>query len=313
MRIAYLILCHTDPKHIGRLAEKLTKGTNNEVFAHVDKKSDILPFKQELKRLGQVAHVLEKRTSVFWGGNSAIEATVSLMREAVRVGDFDRFVLLQGLEYPIKSNKEIDEFFEHNKKTEFILAQNISDSTNPKEVHKYSLYWFLDSQNLLARILHVMNSRLFLKYNWIPRFKKNYVKDKFGHHMKIYQGCAQFGLTADMVRYIVQFHDENPKFNKYFKSMYAVDESYFHTIVYNSHFVKNTPDGKAVTRPHLTDFENLTYFEYPVTVTLFTKIEDWPRLRDSGFLYFRKASSESKELLDYIDEIHNKQYATLET
>ena len=67
MRIAYLILCHTDPKHIERLAEKLTKGTNNEVFVHVDKKSDILPFKQELKRLGQVAHVLEKRTSVFWG------------------------------------------------------------------------------------------------------------------------------------------------------------------------------------------------------------------------------------------------------
>ncbi len=130
--------------------------------------------------------------------------------------------------------------------------------------------------------------------------------------MKIHQGCAQFGLTADLVRYIVKFHDENPEFNKYFKSVYAVDESYFHTIVYNSDFVKNTPDGKAVTRPHLTDFENLTYFEYPVTVTLFTKIEDWPKLRDSGFLYFRKASSESKELLDYIDEIHNKQYATLE-
>ena len=234
------------------------------------------------------------------------------MREAIKSGNFDRFVLLQGLEYPIKSNKEIDEFFEHNKKTEFILAQNISKKKDVREEHKYRLFYDLDRAHKITRkVIHKINTTL-MWHGFVPHLKPNYVRDAAGRKMDIYQGCAQFGLTADMVRYIVQFHDENPKFNKYFKSMYAVDESYFHTIVYNSPFVKNTPDGKAVTRPHLTDFENLTYFEYPVTVTLFTKIEDWPKLRDSGFLYFRKASSESKELLDYIDEIHNKQYATLE-
>lgn len=68
--------------------------------------------------------------------------------------------------------------------------------------------------------------------------------------------------------------------------------------------VKCTPDGKAITRPHLTNFENLTYFEYPTEVTLFKEKKDWPKLRDSGFLFFRKVSSESKELLDYIDEQH---------
>ena len=41
-----------------------------------------------------------------------------------------------------------------------------------------------------------------------------------------------------------------------------------------------------------------------ITVTLFKEKKDWPKLRDSGFLYFRKASSESRELLDYIDQIH---------
>ena len=86
--------------------------------------------------------------------------------------------------------------------------------------------------------------------------------------------------------------------------MYAPDEAYFHTIVYNSPFVRHTPDGKAVARPHLTDFENLTYFEYPTTVMLFTEKKDWAKLQDSGFLFFRKASSESKELLDYIDAQH---------
>lgn len=54
----------------------------------------------------------------------------------------------------------------------------------------------------------------------------------------------------------------------------------------------------------MTNFENLTYFEYPTEVTLFKEKKDWPKLRDSGFLFFRKVSSESKELLDYIDEQH---------
>lgn len=171
-------------------------------------------------------------------------------------------------------------------------------------MHKYSLYWNLDSKTMRAKIARKINSLLFLKTGMIPAFKPNYTKNSSGLKMQIYQGCAQFGVTRQLAEYIVKFHDENPEFNKYFQTMYAPDESYFHTIVYNSSFVKNTPDGKAVTRPNLTCFENLTYFEYPETVTIFTEKNDWPKLRDSGYLFFRKASSESKELLDYIDEQH---------
>ena len=218
---------------------------------------------------------------------------------------FDRFVILQGLEYPIKTNQEIHNFFEENQKKEFILAQNISETTNPKEKHKYSLFWYLDSTySIGVKVIHKLNSALFIKTGIIPAFKSNYVRDSSGAKMQVYQGCAQFGVTRQLAEYIVKFHDENSEFNRYFKTMYAPDESYFHTIVYNSPFVKNTPDGKAITRPHLTNFENLTYFEYPTTVTLFTRSNDWTKLRDSGFLFFRKASSESKELLDYIDEQH---------
>ena len=48
----------------------------------------------------------------------------------------------------------------------------------------------------------------------------------------------------------------------------------------------------------------LTLKRIDITVTLFKEKKDWPKLRDSGFLYFRKASGESRELLDYIDQIH---------
>ena len=48
MKVAYLILCHTDPKHIRRLVNKLTYKTNNECFIHIDKKSSLVDFTEEL-------------------------------------------------------------------------------------------------------------------------------------------------------------------------------------------------------------------------------------------------------------------------
>lgn len=306
MKIAYLILCHIDPEHIKRLTDKLTVGTCDEAFVHVDKKTSIEPFEKLLNSNPQV-HILAERVAVYWGGYSSIEATIRLFRTAISSSNFDRFVILQGLEYPIKTNREIHAFFEKNPDMEYIRAQNISLCSNPREIHKYSLYWHLDtSKQLKSRIIHKIN-RAFLKHGKFPRFKKNYVVNSLGQKMDIFQGCAQFGVTRQLAGYIVHFHDENECFNRYFQTMYAPDESYFHTIVYNSPYIKNTPAGKAIARPHLTDFENLTYFEYPVQITLFTQKEDWPKLRDSGFLFFRKASSESKELLNYIDEQHRLQ------
>jgi len=49
---------------------------------------------------------------------------------------------------------------------------------------------------------------------------------------------------------------------------------------------------------------NVTYFEYPVYVVLFKDKSDFDKLYSTNYLFFRKASSESKELLDYIDSYH---------
>ena len=48
MRIAYIMLCHTDPEHIRRLTKKITGGTDDEAFIHVDGKCDAAPFEQTL-------------------------------------------------------------------------------------------------------------------------------------------------------------------------------------------------------------------------------------------------------------------------
>lgn len=307
MRIAYGIICHKDPKHIARLAYKLTNNTDNVVFLHVDKKAKEEDFSSIIS--SPRIYFTKQRVNVMWGGYSSILATIILMREIIAYDDFDRFVLLQGLEYPILSNEMINKFFQYNSNIEFIRAQCISNVNNIKEEHKYRFFYFLDKKNaFFVKVIHLINSVL-LKNNVLLKMKHNYAISAKGEKLYIYQGAAQFSLTKDAVIYILNFHDANKKFNKYFMTMYSPDESYFHTIIFNSKFLKNTTFGKAEKGNgktlHLTELENLSYFEYPSSVRLFRRIEEWPLLRDSGKLYFRKASSDSTELLDYIDTIHN--------
>lgn len=305
MKIAYLILCHSNPKHIARLVNKLFS-ENCHCFIHVDKKVNIEPFKKELQDCNNFT-ILKDRKEVYWGGYSSIEATITLMKAALERDVFDRFVILQGLDYPIKSNKEIEEFFIENKKIEFILAQNISIRSDSRSIHKYRLYHYLDNPNSIAAKVTEKLKTYFLKKDFIPHFKPNWVCDIYGNKMHIYQGCAQIALTRNAVKYIVEFNKKNNKFNKYFKTMFAVDESYFHTIIYNSEFKENASGIIEKEFPRLVDFKNLTYFEYPgdtVCITVLKDIKDYNKLKESGYLFFRKATEESYRLLDYIDEFH---------
>ena len=76
MRIAYIILCHTDPEHIRRLTKKITGGTDDEAFIHVDGKCDAAPFEQTLKDVPQ-AHFLCQRIPVYWRRRSDRSAAQS--------------------------------------------------------------------------------------------------------------------------------------------------------------------------------------------------------------------------------------------
>ncbi|MDR1002743.1 MAG: beta-1,6-N-acetylglucosaminyltransferase [Oscillospiraceae bacterium] len=302
MKIAYIILAHTDPAHIARLSKKLTVGTQHEVFLHIDKKADLSPFEQLLKGAERV-HFVSPRTKVNWGGFSSVEATVKSFRFADEMADFDRFVLLQGLDYPIRSNTQITDFFERHKETEFIRAVN-ETHLNGRNKYKYCLYWNKDGKSLLSKAGTLFN-QLLIKLKLVLPFKPLSVASN-GADYDVYSGWAHFAITRSAVRYILDFYDSNPQFNRYFKSSFASDEAYFHTVLYNSPFALSTPEGGPLEQPQPSELLNVLYFEYPYYVKLFTKASEYPTLKNSGYLFFRKASSESEELLDIIDNEHGE-------
>ena len=58
MRIAHLILAHTDPAHIARLAKRLSQFS--DVYIHIDKNIDITPFSAPVSSYNNIIFLLNK-------------------------------------------------------------------------------------------------------------------------------------------------------------------------------------------------------------------------------------------------------------
>jgi hypothetical protein len=104
MRIAYLILAHRQPQHVGALINQLDDG-NARVFLHIVAKSDIAAFRQAIR--SERAVLLDQRLPIHWGGWNMVQATLDLLRRAHQEGESTYYQLLSDSCYPLKSNVEI--------------------------------------------------------------------------------------------------------------------------------------------------------------------------------------------------------------
>lgn len=294
MNIAYIVLCHIDPDFVAHTARTL-QYENDGVFIHVDKKVDIEPFLQKCKGLTNIYFVSEdKRVKNYWGGFNSIIATFNTIELALKKGNYDRFVLLQGQDYPLFSNKYIHNFFAKHSETEFCKAQNISASKNKKEYMRVGGYWHTDNTNFLWKIIHKFNS-LGLKYRPLKYKNKN-------AKWNIYHGWAQFALTRKCVEYCLNVFKTDMSYNKFMRRRFPPDELYFPTIIYNSPFVNNVDRTVKYNRHGTKTKLNLTYFEYPDKIIIFKDKNDYNWLKKTGCLYVRKINSSSKELIEEIDK-----------
>ena len=110
MKVAFLNLCHCDPMIVERVARKLTASPAFDMYIHVDAKQDEVPFRKRLNDCPRV-YFVKNRQKVYWGGYHAVLATLELMRVAVESDvNYDYYVLLQNLDYPLKSNNKLSSF-----------------------------------------------------------------------------------------------------------------------------------------------------------------------------------------------------------
>ncbi|MCR5449552.1 MAG: beta-1,6-N-acetylglucosaminyltransferase [Solobacterium sp.] len=299
MKIAYIVICHKDPELLGRLAETLYFGEDH-LYVHVDRKSEIGPFQNACRNSRHVTFI-EDRVDNYWGGWNSIRATMNALICARDNGPYDRYVLLQGQDYPLHCPQTIHAFFEAHEHEEFCKGLDMTHADDKDDYMKICGYYLYDynKNNLFLKAcsyaLILFNSR-GIRYR--PAVFRNH-----GQEWIIYHGWAQWSLSDQAVSHVLQTYRENTAYNKFIRHRFPPDELYFPTIIYNSPFKEKVSDYTVISREGKQTILNLTYFEYPSTVVEFRDPALLQELLDTKTLFVRKVSSEhSAALLDAIDE-----------
>jgi hypothetical protein len=237
MKIAYLLLVHTNPNQINQLVRSLDNG-KNQFFIHVDSKASI---SDQILKTDKV-HFTKNRISVKWGDFTLIEATLELCREAIKSSeDFDYVILLSGQDYPIKSNRQIEEFLENNKGKQFFKVRKLPYDEWPHHgggmdrVRVYFPKWMIDRRYRTWK----------MRTLWI-KFSKSLGLLRRADFFPEYYGVSQwFCATREAIAYIVSYLEERPGIMKFFRNTFIPDEILLNTIIMNSPFRDQVvPDDK---------------------------------------------------------------------
>ena len=134
-----MIMAHDRPDHLATLVSRLDCDWIR-VFIHVDAKVAIDPFRDLISKDDRVRFLLgRERVAVNWGGYSTVEATLSLLQAALNSPErFDRFCLLSGADFPIKSLNDLHRGLDSQ--VEFIRVDRRLDDTEDSKHSRYVRY-----------------------------------------------------------------------------------------------------------------------------------------------------------------------------
>lgn len=235
MKFAYLIIVHTRFDQVAKLLE-LLDDEKNDLYVHIDEKvaNSFDIFQRTLKPSVQKSKIyLVNPHNVTWGGKSQIEAELELLKAAIK-GDYDYYHLISGMDLPIKTQKEIHEFFENNKGKEFIHF-----GTNEDARKRCQYYWFYQEKlgNVAkAGILKKICNKLRLLSIFVQKLMGIDRVKKYGIYENVAIGSNWFSITDSLARYVVSKEQD---ILKCYKDTYCCDEVFLQTLVYNSSYKNN--------------------------------------------------------------------------
>ncbi len=280
MKIAHLILAHTNPNQLKRLIKRLTY-SNVDFYIHIDLKVSIDDF-SFIK--GDDIFFVKERINVTWGGYSMVQATVNGFYEILQANkEYDYINLLSGQDYPLKKREEIYGFFEANPGKAFMEVLSIEEEWQ-EAITRLTKYHLTD-------------------YNFLGSYQVQKLLNFFLPKRKLPKGLIQVGrsqwftITPTHVKYILKYLKENQSIQKFFKLTWGSDEIIFQTILYNSVYKDDIVK------------HNLMYIDWsegkssPKTFT----IKDFPDLINSDKLFARKFNDKIDiEILNALDVLQDR-------
>jgi len=293
LKAAYLIIAHHQPEHLARLIKALDCEWA-WFFIHIDSKLDTKVYRRLVPEQENIVFLKNpSRCSVNWGGFSIVEAVLFLLSEAYDSGvDFERFCLLSGSDFPIKSLGKIREMFESN--VEYMRVDRKLSYPEENSHTKYIRYhYFTDSNSLQDR-----------------EQSGNIIREPYAK-LDLYHGSAWWSLTRKCVDHIIDFLEINPDYTDFHRTTFCPDEIYFHSIVKASPFAENlihdyenASNEKYNSRSNKHGCHYIDWNEKNETLPKTLKSGDFYQVINSGMLFARKMDTiHSSSLISDIEEL----------
>lgn len=289
---AFIFQVHKQPELFSRICKVLSK-ENHHFFVNIDAKiKNVDNFKNVVVDIPNM-HFLQPRWKVHHGGCSQFLCTLDLLQMVKRELPNYSFVhSLSGQDYPVKSNKEFDRFFEDKDKG----YMAIEDDEYNKEClkNKYPIrvneWYFNNSHTFIARIYNHIGLRSLLS----TIQKRPDIQNLRG-------GWSWFTWTPKITDYVFSYLENHPEYLKRFNHTYCGDELIFSTILHpvaeKIGLDEKHPLRYVSWEPNRRKSDVGKYRPYILNE------EDFEDIRDSGALFCRKVQlPDSRKLLDLIDK-----------
>lgn len=296
-RIAFLIQAHHQPQLLFQLIDKLGH-KNFHFFIHIDKKSDIRPFKEILKDKENI-NFIEDRVKVNWGGFSQVQASLNLIDAAFsHTKKFTRYSLLSGCDYPIKNPEYIYSVLSDS--IDYVHIDCAIDSSSG-HISRITHRSFFDSpfRNTKIRLLRSLAKKVFKLIHFLEG-PRDFYKD-----MRPYHGSSWWSITHSSMVTILSFIESNPDFLELYKKIGLPDENFFQTLINNLSFQQKNlssleADNIKVKAIHYIDWESKG-----VTLPKTLENNDFKEIKKSNALFARKFDKKnSTELVRLINDSH---------
>ena len=287
MKHAYLIMAH-DQFYALRELVSVLDDPRNDIFIHFDKKAKRIPEGALLSRKKGTGKLVvlgpKKRVNVVWGDVSQIKAEYALLKCAYEYGEkwgkYDYYHIISGTHFPLKSNDDLNNWFEVNKGNSILKHVDLTEEEIQMRfgLYHYFLKHLVDKRRLLNKMYHLA-WRLVLRVQKIVGIKRDttFIKGKSS------QWCS---LTNDAVELLLLKEKETLR---HFRRTFCCDEF----------FVLSVLEGSGL--PYIFD-DKICLVEFVNTTPKVFKEEDCDHLMGSGALFFRKMYDSNIGLAKVIEE-----------
>ncbi len=292
---AYLLMIHENSLVLNRLI-RLIDDNWNDIYIHIDKNAKNIDT-SEIKQFAQKSKVyFVKRHKVYWGTNSIMEAEIELFKAAAKQ-QYQYYHLLSGADLPIKTQKEIHDFFEENNGKEFI---HFGTEQYQKDIQeRYNRYHFFTKQ--LGR----KRDKKFwvqLETYSLAIQRRLHVNREKRNDFSFYGGANWCSVTYDFVVCLLKQYKDMKTHLRFTQNS---DETLAQTVAMNSKFAKKL----YIQEFSNSSISNVREIDWNRGTPYVFHTEDFEILMNSPCMFARKFDEKTdREIIERIyEKINNEQ------